>query len=189
MNDRSRHIVIFLIIALLIVGLIVGVNVWLGTYLRTAKLAKVDSVFGSVQYYETTKIKLGDVEGEGYILHYTRSESVQGIPIEETYIHNILTVADIALAVAGVFIFLIILSLEKQNVRNTLWLFGLLCAFIVITIIVINSLISHYANKSNRREERYYDSIEKVPILIFDDDQLRETGVLQNFRISGDTAA
>ncbi len=189
MNDRSRHIVIFLIIAFFTVGLIVGVNIWLGTYLRTANHSKEYTDFVSVKYYDSTVININGVEQEGYIPNYEHSVGVQEIPIEETYIQNILKIADIAIVVAGVIIFLIILSLEKQDVRKTLWLFGLLCAFIVIIIIVISVLISQYAKKSTRIKERHYDSNEKVPISFITDDQLSGSGVLQNFRISGDTAA
>ena len=185
MDDQSRHIVTFLIIAFSTVILIVGVNVWL----RNAKLAKVYSIYSSVEYYETTKLIIFDTEGEGYIPHYEHFEGWVKGPLEETYIQRLQIFADIALIVAGVLVFLIVLSLEKQDVRKTLGLFCLLCALIVIAIIVISGLISRYSNESIRTEEKHYDSNEKVPILILDDDQLFEFGVLQNFRISGDTAA
>lgn len=185
MNDQRRHIVVFLIIAFFTVGLIAGVNVWFGNYLRNAKLANVYSIYHSVQYYETTMKNFGEFENEVIIPHAEHSEGWVKRPLEKPYIQKILAAADIALVVAGVFIFLIVLSLEKQSVRKTLWLFGLLCAFIAIAIIAINGLINHYSNKP-RQETKYYDSIEKVPIFILDDDKLCESGVLQNFRISGD---
>lgn len=188
MDEYKKHKIITVIIVVITLAAIVCVHKGLGYFLRHAQVTEVYCVYQRTEIVGTTKENWGFGEEEVLIPEVKRSEGWEKRPLDEPSIQGILSVIDVAFIGVGIFAYLILLSIENQEDQKTIKLFCLLGVFILLAVIGIFSMYRYYVNKT-RTEEHIYDANEKVPIRFLDDEQLCETGVLQNFRISGDTAA
>lgn len=147
MNDRKKDIFITVIIAVVTLASIVCVNMGLGHYLRHAELTDVYSYEPNSEIVRTTKENWSGV-GEVNVLS-PNTGSTKGWekkPLQENAVQILLIAIDIALIVVGVFAFLIVRKYRKQDRHETVSLFVLLGAFIVLAIIVIYCILNHFAH-------------------------------------------
>lgn len=147
MNDRKKHIIITVIIVAATIASIVCVNIGVGYYLRNNEFTDVYSYDQKSDIVRTTT-RIDDVLGELEVLipNTGSTKDWEKNSLDEEAVQIILVAVDIALIVVGVFAYRIVLSFKKQDRHETVSLFVLLGAFIVLAIIVIYCILNHFAH-------------------------------------------